>query len=92
MQAKSLANLLRVLATQRRVETLRLLLESPTSLASSNIAAMLGVTESTASFNLMALAGVGLVLRAQSGSYAFYSPNRLLVQEVLKFFDVKEPT
>lgn len=86
MSPKSLATLLRALSTPRRVEILLLLLGSPDPLPSSTISTMVGIRDSSASFNLLELAQVGLVLRQPSGRYVFWSPNRTLVRDVFSAF------
>lgn len=90
MQSKSLANLLRILSTPRRVEILRFLLEAEAPVMSKNVASFMALDDNSASFNLMALAKVGLVLRTPSGPYVFYSPNRILIREVFEYFNIKE--
>ena len=90
MQPKSLARLLRVLSTERRVEIIGVLLSNPDPIPSSVIAAAIGLSEGQTSFNLTQLANVGIVMRIPSGRFAFYTPNRALVAEIFAFFNRTE--
>lgn len=86
MDNKALASMLRLLATERRVTILRMLLDSPEPLPSSTIASLLGVEDGPASYNLTELAESGLIKRQQSGRWVFYAPNRELLAKVFEIF------
>lgn len=91
MLPSSLAHLLRVLSTERRVSLLRMLMTHEEPLVFSNLAMLTGESESSTSYNLGELARVGLVMRRQVGRHVYYSPNRALILQVFEYFNVKEP-
>ena len=90
MQSEHLANLLKVISTKRRLDILRALIDYPKPVSSSTLAALVGIGEGPASFNLRKLAEVGLLLTQPSGRWVFYTPNRTLIQEIQSFFQTQE--
>ena len=90
MSPQALANVLRALSTERRIRALHLLLGSKDALTSGSIAACLEIDDQTCSYNLLKLKEVGLIIGYPSGPYVLYTPNRAVIDELHKFFEVKE--
>lgn len=86
MQTKALANLLRVLGNEDRLNILKMLMDSSDPLPSSLIAQLSNQPDSSASDNLMRMAELGIVLRQPMGRYVFYAPNRSLIKEIFDYF------
>jgi len=87
MRPDAFANLARALSSPRRAAIIKLLIESKEMVASSTIASVLGIRDGDASYNLIKLAEVGLVLRQVHGRWVFYAVNRSLLNEVQRFLD-----
>ena len=77
--SEALAQVLKVLATPRRVQILRILCAEPDGISPSVIAASLGIGEGSTSFNLAKMEQHGLVLRRVCGRYALYHPNQVML-------------
>lgn len=92
MLPSSLAHLLRVLSTERRVTLLRTMMSYDEPIISSNLAALSGESDATTSWNLGELAKVGLVMRRQVGRHVYYAPNREMILQVFEYFNVKTIT
>lgn len=90
MTPKSLAHLLRVISTERRIEILQRLLDYPDGIPVSTLGALIDMPDGPLSFNLKKLAEVGLVLRQPNGRFVFYTINRGLIKQVFEFFQLKE--
>jgi len=87
MQAVAIAKMLKVLSTERRVQILDLLLNSPDALPLTTINHHLGIEiDGPVSANLKAMIEVGLVLKTPSGRYVFFEPNRVAIDELRSFF------
>lgn len=86
MHPKAMANIFRVIATERRLTILRILLDADGPVSPSIISGVLGLDDGPVSYNMSELASVGLVSKAVSGRHTFWTPNRIVVQEILSFW------
>ena len=86
MSPKAMSRILGVLATERRIQIMRVLLDSDEPVPSSVVGGIVGMDDGPTSFNLTKLAEVGLVTRNASGRWVFYSANRVVMEEVQKFW------
>ncbi len=85
-EANKMAAIFHRFATPRRLQILRVLLDSDEPAASSTIAAVTGESEAATSFNLIRLAELGIVTRIPSGRWAFYVVNRPLMIVLKEYF------
>ncbi len=87
MRHKALANILKTISTERRLDIIKVLMDSDEALPTTTIAALAGMPMAAASFNLVEMANDGIVLRRPLGRMVFYTVNRSLLEEVQTFFE-----
>lgn len=84
----NLAELLKAIAHERKLEILKVLIEHKQAwVRSSDIAGAVSRPAPETSGYLTALAGVGILFRKVSGRSAFYSFNPLARQQIIEFFN-----
>lgn len=92
MNFQSLAGLLRVLSTPRRLHILHtIMVAEDEQLLASIIASRTGLTEAQAHDNLYKLVDIGLLLRRTSGKWSFYSVNPAALEQLRVFFNQEKP-
>lgn len=89
MHHVALAKLCQALADPKRVLIVKMLLESSEALPNAMIQGILGTDASKTSYNLSVLCEMGLVMRTQSGRHAYFSINRLMLKEMIRFWRTK---
>lgn len=86
MTPKALANLMSIMATERRVGILKILLEAKEPVGLSMLSGMLDIKENILSSNLSELSKVGLVFRRPQGKFVFFEVNRELMLGLIRFW------
>lgn len=89
MTPESHAALLKALSTERRIQILQLLMTHDSPVAAGVLAAKMDLSEGAISFNAGKLAEVGLLTKQASGRHVFYSPNKVVIRELIRFWRTK---
>lgn len=89
MHPVALAKLCQALAATDRVKIVKLLAESNEAIPSSMIQGILDSDPNKTSYNLSVLCETGLVMRGQTGRHAYFSINRLMLKEMIRFWRTK---